>query len=199
MTLFMKAKREKVRENLLQLTEKELAKVERPFRYLEGMDLQVQPIFHRTEERVKAHPLLCMLAYYIEWHLRRAWAGLLFHDEDGGRRTTPVTHVEPSESAKAKKRSPRLNPDLPLQTYRGLIQSLAALFRTTIQLGSSSYIRCVRPTPLLDEAFKRPGLALLLSVSESLNPCNRHVEQGNSRHRPMELGSEFSLAKHEGI
>jgi len=141
-------------------TYKELAKVERAFRCLKGVDLQVRPIFHRTEARVKAHLLLCMLAYYIEWHLRRAWAGLLFHDEDGGRRETPVAPVEPSESGKTKKRSPRLNPDLPLQTYRGLIQSLAALSRTTIQLGSSSYTRCARPTPLQAEAFKHLGLAL---------------------------------------
>ena len=101
-----------------------------------------------------------MLAYYVEWHLRRAWAGLLFHDEEGGTRTTPVAPVEPSEAAKAKKRSPRMNPDLPLQTYRGLIQSLAALSRSTIRLGSSTYTRCAKPTPLQAEAFKRLGLAL---------------------------------------
>jgi transposase len=141
-------------------TYKSLAKVERVFRCLKGVDLQVRPIHHRLEDRVKAHLLLCMLAYYVEWHLRRAWAGLLFHDEEGGTRTTPVAPVEPSEAAKAKKRSPRMNPDLPLQTYRGLIQSLAALSRSTIRLGSSTYTRCAKPTPLQAEAFKRLGLAL---------------------------------------
>ena len=120
----------------------------------------MRPIHHRLAERVKAHLFLCMLAYYVEWHLRRAWAGLLFHDEEGGRRTTPVAPVEPSESAKAKKRSPRMNPDLPLQTYRGLIQSLAALSRTTVRLGNSAYTRSAKATPLQAEAFKRLGLAL---------------------------------------
>jgi len=141
-------------------TYKELAKVERAFRCLKGVDLQVRPIFHRTEDRVKAHLLLCMLAYHLEWHLRQAWVGLLFHDEDGGRRTTPVAPVEPSEGAKAKKRSPRANPDLPAQTYRGLLQSLATLSRSTVRLGSSTYTRCAKPTPLQAEAFKRLGLAL---------------------------------------
>lgn len=141
-------------------TYKELAKVERAFRCLKGVDLQVRPIHHRLEDRVKAHLFLCMLAYYLERHLRQAWAGLLFHDEEGGTRTTPVAPVEPSESAKAKKRSPRTNPDLPLQTYRGLIQSLAALSRSVIRLGSSTYTRCAKPTPLQAEAFKRLGLAL---------------------------------------
>jgi len=141
-------------------TYKELAKVERAFRCLKGVDLQVRPIHHRLEDRVKAHLFLCMLAYYIEWHLRQAWAGLLFHDEEGGTRTTPVAPIEPSESAKTKKRSPRANPDLPLQTYRGLIQSLAALSRSIIRLGNSTYTRCAKPTPLQAEAFKRLGLAL---------------------------------------
>lgn len=141
-------------------TYKELAKVERAFRCLKGVDLQVRPIHHRLEDRVKAHLFLCMLAYYLERHLRQAWAGLLFHDEEGGTRTTPVAPVEPSDSAKAKKRSPRTNPDLPLQTYHGLIQSLAALSRSVIRLGSSTYTRCAKPTPLQAEAFKRLGLAL---------------------------------------
>lgn len=141
-------------------TYKELAKVERAFRCLKGVDLQVRPIHHRLEDRVKAHLFLCMLAYFLERHLRHAWAGLLFHDEEGGTRTTPVAPVEPSESAKAKKRSPRTNPDLPLQTYRGLIQSLAALSRSVIRLGSSTYTRCAKPTPLQAEAFKRLDLAL---------------------------------------
>ncbi len=141
-------------------TYKELAKVERAFRCLKGVDLQVRPIHHRLEDRVKAHLFLCMLAYYLERHLRQAWAGLLFHDEEGGTRTTPVAPVEPSDSAKAKKRSPRTNPDLPLQTYHGLIQSLAALSRSVIRLGSSTYTRCAKSTPLQAEAFKRLGLAL---------------------------------------
>ena len=140
-------------------TYKSLAKVERAFRCLKGVDLHVRPIHHRLEDRVKAHLFLCMLAYYVERHLRRAWEGLLFHDEEGGTRISPVAPVEPSDAAKAKKRSPRANPDLPVQSYRGLMQSLAALTRATIRLGAATFTRCAKATPLQAEAFKRLGLA----------------------------------------
>jgi transposase len=140
-------------------TYKSLAKVERAFRCLKGVDLQVRPIHHRLENRVKAHLFLCMLAYSVERHLRQAWKGLLFQDEEGGVRSSPVAPVEPSEGAKQKKRSPRANPDLPQQSYRGLIQSLAALTRATIRLGAATFTRCARPTLLQAEAFKRLGLA----------------------------------------
>ena len=61
---------------------KSLAQVERAFRSLKGLDLLIRPIRHRTEERVPAHIFLCLLAYYVEWHLRRVWAPLLFEDEE---------------------------------------------------------------------------------------------------------------------
>jgi transposase len=139
-------------------TYKNLAKVERAFRCLKGVDLQVRPIHHRLENRVKAHLFLCMLAYSVERYLRQAWEGLLFHDEEGGERTSPVAPIEPSEGAKQKKRSPRANAELPLQSYRGLIQSLSALTRATIRLGSATFTRCAQPTALQAEAFKRLGL-----------------------------------------
>jgi len=120
-------------------TYKSLSKVERAFRCLKGVDLQVRPIHHRLEDRVKAHLFLCMLAYYVERHLRQAWESLLFHDEEGGTRTSPVAPLEPSESAKQKKSSPRLNPELPLQSFRGLLQSLSALSRATIRLAEVPY------------------------------------------------------------
>lgn len=139
-------------------TYKSLAKVERAFRCLKGVDLHVRPIHHRLEDRVKAHLFLCMLAYSVERHLRRAWAGLLFHDEEGGQRETPVAPAEPSEAVKAKKRSPRANPDLPLQNYRGLIQSLAALTRATLRLGTATFTRSAKATPLQAKAFQSLGL-----------------------------------------
>jgi len=99
-----------------------------------------------------------MLAYPVERHLRQAGEGLLFHDEEGGERTSPVAPFEPSESAKQKKRSPRVDTELPLQGYRGLLQSLSALTRATIRLGSATFTRCAQPTPFQAEAFKRLGL-----------------------------------------
>jgi transposase len=87
---------------------KSLAEVERAFRCLKGVDLLVRPIRHRTEDRVPAHILLCVLAYYVEWHLRRAWAPLLFEDEERWeerKRRDPIPPAKPSASAQRKKRS----------------------------------------------------------------------------------------------
>src|SRR5438128_3759189 len=85
---------------------KSLAQVERAFRTLKGVDLLVRPIRHRTEDRVPAHIFLCLLAYYVEWHLRRAWAPLLFEDEQLAqecRRRDPILPATGSPSAKEKK------------------------------------------------------------------------------------------------
>ena len=156
-------------------TYKSLAKVERAFRCLKGVDLppsthaltgiygQVRPIHHRLEDRVKAHLFLCMLAYYVEWHLRQAWASLLFHDEEGGQRETPVAPVSPSESAKIKKAKAHNAEGLPLPTFRGLLQSLAALAKIHIRLGERGplYIRTAKPTPLQARAFELIGLTTL--------------------------------------
>src|SRR5438309_665719 len=87
---------------------KSLAEVERAFRCLKGIDLLVRPIRHRTEDRVPAHIFLCVLAYYVEWHLRRAWAPLLFEDEERWEereRRDPILPAKPSDSAERKKRS----------------------------------------------------------------------------------------------
>jgi len=85
------------------LAYKRLAKVERAFRTLKSVDLQVRPIFHHLERRVKAHLFICMLAYYVEFHLRQAWQELLYHDEGGSQRKTPVAPVSPSAEGKTKK------------------------------------------------------------------------------------------------
>ena len=70
---------------------KRLALVEQAFRCLKGIDLLVRPIHHRTADRVRAHILLCLLAYYVEWHLRQAWEPLLFEDEELSRGPAPAT------------------------------------------------------------------------------------------------------------
>ena len=90
---------------------KRLALVERAFRSLKGIDLMVRPIYHRVEPRVRALIFLCLLAYYVEWHLRKAWASLLFADEEleGDReQRDPVNPAQSSESAKLKKKRMQL-------------------------------------------------------------------------------------------
>jgi transposase len=103
---------------------KALAQVERAFRTLKGVDLRVRPIFHRTEDHVRAHVFLCMLAYYVEWHMRRALAPLLFDDEELPEirpRRHPVAPAQASPSAKRKKAT-HLTPDgLPVQSFQTLL------------------------------------------------------------------------------
>jgi len=141
-------------------TYKNLSKVERAFRCLKGVDLQVRPIHHRLETRVGAHLLLCMLAYYLERHLRQAWAELLYHDEESSQRQTPVAPAESSPKAKTKKSTGRTTDGLPVQNFRGLLNSLAALTRAQIRLGQDGppFTRTSKPTPLQARAFQLLGL-----------------------------------------
>ena len=116
------------------LTYKRLSKVERAFRTMKSVDLQVRPIHHHLENRVKAHMFICMLAYYVEWHLREAWSELMFTDEVGSMRDTPVSPVSASPSGKEKKSKAHNKAGLPLQTFHGLIKSLATLSRIQIRM-----------------------------------------------------------------
>ena len=116
---------------------KSLAEVERAFRCLKGINLLVRPIRHRTEDRVPAHIFLCMLAYYVEWHLRRAWAPLLFEDEErweGRKRRDPILPAKPSDSAQRKKRSQETADGLPVHSFETLMEDLASRARVTYAL-----------------------------------------------------------------
>src|SRR5205807_4159438 len=87
---------------------KRLGLVEQAFRSLKGIDLMVRPIYHRVEPRVRAHIFLCMLAYYVEWHMRRSWAPLLFEDEEleqARLERDPVAKAESSEAVDLKKKT----------------------------------------------------------------------------------------------
>jgi CBS domain-containing protein len=144
------------------LTYKRLAKVERAFRTMKSVDLQVRPIYHRLEDRVRAHLFICMLAYYVEWHLRQAWAELLYTDEDGSQRDTPVAPVRPSESGKFKKARAHSKDGLPLQSFGGLMKSLATLSLNRIRVGEKGPVctRTTRPTLLQARAFELIGVAV---------------------------------------
>jgi transposase len=120
---------------------KSLAEVERAFRCLKGVDLLVRPIRHRTEERVPAHIFLCVLAYYVEWHLRRAWAPLLFEDEERReerQRRDPILPAQPSASAQHKKRSRETADGLPVHSFESLLEELATRARVTYALKSAT-------------------------------------------------------------
>ena len=118
------------------LNYKRLAEVERAFRTLKGVDLQVRPIRHRLEERVKAHIFLSMLAYYVQWHLAEAWKPLLFADEapaDEARERDPVAPASRSAAALAKAQNRRLADGSPALSFRGLLTHLATIVRNVMR------------------------------------------------------------------
>jgi transposase len=112
---------------------KSLANVERAFRSLKTIDLKVRPIHHRTADRVRAHILLCMLAYYVEWHMREAWRELMFADEDQAAKATrdPVAPAVRSEAALRKVHSRTLDDGTPTHSFATLLGELGCLVRNT--------------------------------------------------------------------
>jgi hypothetical protein len=112
---------------------KSLARVERAFRSLKTIDLDLRPVFHWTAPRVRAHVLLCMLAYYLEWHMRQALAPMLFDDHDPAAgealRASPVAKAQPSPAARRKAKTKRTDDGLPVHSIRSLLADLATLTR----------------------------------------------------------------------
>jgi len=118
---------------------KSLANVERAFRSLKTIDLKVRPIHHRTADRVRAHIFLCMLAYYVEWHMREAWRELMFADTEQQAKATrdPVAPAERSPAALAKAASHRLDDGTPAHSFSTLMAELATIVRNTCRTPSA--------------------------------------------------------------
>jgi len=143
------------------LSYKRLAEVERAFRTLKGVDLQVRPIRHRLEERVKAHIFLSMLAYYVQWHMIEAWAPLTFKDEadtEPSRLTDPVAPARRSEAALAKVRTRTLADGTPAMSFTRLLAHLATIVRNTMRPrsarpGEATFTLTTRPTPKQQQAL----------------------------------------------
>jgi transposase len=139
---------------------KDLSRVERAFRSLKTVDLEIRPIRHWTAPRVRAHVFLCMLAYHVEWHLRQALAPLLFHDTDleaaRAERTSPVVKTEPSEAVKTKKATKRSADGQRVMSFADLIAHLGTLVRNIMRVPSRPRHRFTlysRPTTLQEAAF----------------------------------------------
>jgi transposase len=146
---------------------KGLSAVERAFRSFKTVDLHVRPIHHYLPERVRAHVFLCMLAYYVEWHLRRRLAPLLFDDEDRdeaeAQRDSVVAPAKISPSAQSKARTRRTADGLPLHSFHTLLQALARLSKSRIQIriaDSEPIEKLSRPNALQQKAFSLLGLHL---------------------------------------
>lgn len=146
---------------------KSLARVERAFRCIKTVDLNVRPVYHWLEDRVRAHVLLCMLAYYLEWHMRQCLAPMLFDDtykqEAEALRSSVVAPAQRSKAA-LKKQTTGMTPDgLPVHSFRTLLSDLATMARNTITTAiNPRYPLTVvtRPTPVQQKAFDLLGLTV---------------------------------------
>jgi len=146
---------------------KSLAGVERAFRSLKTVDLDIRPIFHWVSPRVRAHVFLCMLAYHLEWHMRQALAPILFDDHDRAAaealRTSPVAKAKPSLAAKRKAKTKRTDDGLPVHSFRTLLADLATLTRNTVRWAKAPAMALLAtPTQIQQRAFDLLGVKLQL-------------------------------------
>ena len=135
---------------------KDLAHVERAFRNLKTLHLEVRPIHHRLTGRVEAHVFVCMLAYYVVWHMRQALRPILFQDEYPGEAVRPSEVAPATRSAHAmrKVQAGQSDDGLPLHSMETLLQDLATLTQNRIRVGTASFDRIASPTPLQKRAFE---------------------------------------------
>ncbi len=141
-----------------------LAGVERAFRTLKSVDLQVRPVHHRLAQRVRAHIFLCMLAYYVRWHLERAWAPLLFRDEDRPLAEDVVAPAKRSAGALVKAHTQRRPNGNPVYSFRGVLTELATLTKNTIRMPGTptTFDKLALPTAFHAEALALLGLTASL-------------------------------------
>jgi hypothetical protein len=145
---------------------KNLAYLERDFRHIKADDLDLRPIYHHLEERVKAHVLICMLACYLTWHLRRAWAPLTFTDEDPPARVNPVAPARRSARAHAKASFQHDELGHPYRSFRGLLAHLATLTRNQVRFAGTQATVPILAEPTADQrsAFELIGAAIPLTL-----------------------------------
>ena len=148
-------------------TYKKLSVVERAFRCMKTGDMKVRPIFHRLEKRVRAHILLCTLAYYVEWEMRRLLAPVLFDDEDHAlaeqQRLSVVAPAERSETAKKKAASKHTADGVPVHSFRTLLADLATITKNQIQPhlpDAATFVKVTRPTQTQKKALDLLGATL---------------------------------------
>jgi len=145
---------------------KNLKYVERDFRHIKADDLDLRPVFHRLEERVKAHVLICMLGCYLTWHLRRAWAPLTFTDENPPAPADPVAPATRSARAQAKASRQHDETGRPYRSFRGLLSHLATLTRNQVRFAGApaTVPMLAEPTSHQREAFDLLGLPIPLAL-----------------------------------
>jgi transposase len=147
------------------LAYKGLSHVERGFRDVKSGDLDVRPIHHRRAGRVRGHVFLCMLAYYVVWHMKRDLAPMLFKDDDptvaAVQRNSPVAKAKVSPAARLKAARKRTAQGHPVHSFHTLLQDLANLTRNSVRFGDARpAVILARPTPIQDRAFELLGIKL---------------------------------------
>ena len=144
---------------------KSLSQVEEAFRCYKSIDLKVRPIYHYKGDRVKAHIFLCMLAYYVEWHLKQSLAPLLFEDEEIDDGSLNVIKANRSESAQSKERKKRNQENFPVHSFRTLLEDLGTICLNTVECtireGSYRFSKITRPTQLQQKALDLLGVSLI--------------------------------------
>jgi transposase len=144
---------------------KSLSQVEEAFRCYKSIDLKVRPIYHYKGDRVKAHIFLCMLAYYVEWHLKQSLAPLLFEDEEIDDSSLNVIKANRSESAQSKERKKRNQENFPVHSFRTLLEDLGTICLNTVECtireGSYRFSKITRPTQLQQKALDLLGVSLI--------------------------------------
>jgi len=141
---------------------KNLSRVERDFRHIKSDDLDLRPVFHRLEKRVRAHVLICMLAAYLTWHLRQAWAPLTYTDQDPPAQANPVAPAQRSAAAAAKASRQHDEHGRPYLTYQGLLDHLATLTRNELRFAGTPAVVPVltEPTSRQKQAFDLIGVPI---------------------------------------
>lgn len=134
-------KKERLDEHSVVRAYKDLSQVEQAFRSIKTVDLKIRPIYHWLEKRVRAHVFLCMLAYYVEWHMRRAWASILFQEDDWAAahaaRTSIVAPAQRSPHATEKVSSRTTDEGLPVHSFRTLLKDLATIVRNRVRYAAA--------------------------------------------------------------
>jgi hypothetical protein len=145
---------------------KNLKYVEQDFRHIKADDLDLRPVFHRLDKRVRGHVLICMLAAYLTWHLRQAWAPLTCTDEEPPAPANPVAKAARSPSAEAKARTQHDENGRPYLSYQGLLDHLGTLTRNELRFAGTPALMPVlsEPTSRQKQAFELIGADIPLTL-----------------------------------
>ena len=144
---------------------KNLAHVERDFRNIKADDLDLRPIHHYLSDRVRAHVLICMLAQHLTWHLRRTLAPLTYTDQHPSQRDNPVAPATRSAHANGKAARHTDEDDIPVRSFRGLLDHLTTLTRNTIAIGDRTFDKITTPTETQQRAFDLIGAPIPLTLT----------------------------------